>query len=272
MTSRPRKLAGVANPLCFAPEERIQEELGVGVGSIGPVALKIDTIIDRSAAHLSDFICGANEDDYHYTGVNWERDVALSRVEDIRNVVSGDPSPCGQGSLSIKRGIEVGHIFQLGTKYSQAMSASVLDENGKDVVMSMGCYGIGVTRVVASSIEQNHDDKGIIWPDAIAPFQMAIVPINLHKSEAVSQECESLYAKLSAAGVDVILMDEAKARLGVMLANTDLMGIPHRLVIGDKGLAKDSIEYKGRRDDENQDIARDNLISFLNEKLGVNIA
>ncbi|WP_299775643.1 proline--tRNA ligase [uncultured Pseudoteredinibacter sp.] len=266
------KLDGVANPLCFAPEERIKAELGVGVGSIGPVGLNIPTIIDRSAAHLADFICGANEDDYHYTGANWERDAQLNRVEDIRNVVAGDPSPCGQGQLEIKRGIEVGHIFQLGTKYSQAMNASVLDENGKDVVMSMGCYGIGVTRVVASAIEQNHDDKGIIWPSAIAPFQMAIVPINMHKSADVAAECEALYEKLSAAGVDVILMDEAKARLGVMLANTDLMGIPHRLVIGDKGLAKDSIEYKGRRDEESQDIARSELNSFLSEKLGVNIA
>ncbi|WP_299973081.1 proline--tRNA ligase [uncultured Pseudoteredinibacter sp.] len=266
------KLDGVANPLCFAPEERIKAELGVGVGSIGPVGLNIPTIIDRSAAHLADFICGANEDDYHYTGANWERDAQLSRIEDIRNVVAGDPSPCGQGQLEIKRGIEVGHIFQLGTKYSQAMNASVLDENGKDVVMSMGCYGIGVTRVVASAIEQNHDDKGIIWPEAIAPFQMAIVPINMHKSADVAAECEALYEKLSAAGVDVILMDEAKARLGVMLANTDLMGIPHRLVIGDKGLAKDSIEYKGRRDEESQDIARAELNSFLSEKLGVNIA
>jgi len=266
------KLDGVANPLCFAPEERIKAELGVGVGSIGPVGLNIPTIVDRSAAHLADFICGANEDDYHYTGANWERDAQLSRIEDIRNVVAGDPSPCGQGQLEIKRGIEVGHIFQLGTKYSQAMNASVLDENGKDVVMSMGCYGIGVTRVVASAIEQNHDDKGIIWPEAIAPFQMAIVPINMHKSADVAAECEALYEKLSAAGVDVILMDEAKARLGVMLANTDLMGIPHRLVIGDKGLAKDSIEYKGRRDEESQDIARRELNSFLSEKLGVNVA
>ncbi|MCV6624055.1 MAG: proline--tRNA ligase [Cellvibrionaceae bacterium] len=266
------KLEGVANPLCFAPEERIKDELGVSVGSIGPVGLNIPTIIDRSAAHLADFICGANEDDYHYTGANWERDAQLSRIEDIRNVVAGDPSPCGQGQLEIKRGIEVGHIFQLGTKYSQAMNASVLDENGKDVVMSMGCYGIGVTRVVASAIEQNHDDKGIIWPEAIAPFQIAIVPINMHKSADVAAECEALYEKLSAAGVDVILMDEAKARLGVMLANTDLMGIPHRLVIGDKGLAKDSIEYKGRRDEESQDVARSELNSFLSEKLGVNIA
>lgn len=266
------KLEGIANPLSFAPEERIKEELGVGVGSIGPVGLNISTIVDRSAAHLADFICGANEDDYHFTGVNWERDAALARVEDIRNVVTGDPSPCGEGKLEIKRGIEVGHIFQLGTKYSQAMNASVLDENGKDVVMSMGCYGIGVTRVVASAIEQNHDDNGIIWPDAIAPFQLAIVPINMHKSETVAAECEALYEKLNAAGVDVILMDEAKARLGVMLANTDLMGIPHRLVIGDKGLAKDSIEYKGRRDEESQDVARAELANFLSEKLGAAIS
>ncbi|MCV6614675.1 MAG: proline--tRNA ligase [Cellvibrionaceae bacterium] len=266
------KLAGVANPLEFAPEQRIKTELGAGVGSLGPIGLAIDTIIDRSAAHLADFICGANEDDYHYTGANWERDVALGRVEDIRNVVAGDPSPCGQGQLEIKRGIEVGHIFQLGNKYSKAMNASVLDENGKDVVMSMGCYGIGVTRIVASAIEQNHDANGIIWPDSIAPFQLALVPINMHKSEAVAEQCEQLYQQLTQAGVDVLFMDEAKARLGVMLANTELMGIPHRLVIGDKGLANNSVEYKGRRDEGNSDIAMGELAEFLAAKLGCNIS
>lgn len=261
------KLVGVANPLTFAPEERITKELGASVGSLGPVGLSIDVIIDRSAAHLADFICGANEDDYHLLGVNWGRDVAASRIEDIRNVVSGDPSPCGQGQIDIKRGIEVGHIFQLGTKYSEAMGASVLNENGKDVTMSMGCYGIGCTRVVASAIEQNYDDKGIIWPQAIAPFELAIVPINMHKSEAVAARCEELYQAISDAGFDVLLMDEHKARLGVMLANTELMGIPHRIVIGDKGLANDSIEYKGRRDDSNQDIANAEIVEFLKQKL-----
>lgn len=261
------KLAGVANPLTFAPEERISKELGASVGSLGPVGLSIDVIIDRSAAHLADFICGANEDDYHLLGVNWDRDVTATRIEDIRNVVSGDPSPCGQGQIDIKRGIEVGHIFQLGTKYSEALGATVLNENGKDVTMSMGCYGIGCTRVVASAIEQNHDDKGIIWPQAIAPFVLAIVPINMHKSEAVAARCEELYQAMTDAGFDVLLMDEHKARLGVMLANTELMGIPHRIVIGDKGLANDSIEYKGRRDEGNQDIANPEIIDFLKQKL-----
>jgi len=261
------KLAGVANPLEFAPEERIAKELGAGVGSLGPVGLAIDIIIDRSAAHLADFACGANEDDYHLTGVNWERDLPLGRIADIRNIVAGDPSPCGNGQIEIKRGIEVGHIFQLGSKYSEALGASVLNENGKDVTMSMGCYGIGCTRVVASAIEQNHDAKGIIWPESIAPFKLAIVPINMHKSEAVAEQCEALYKALSSAGVDVLFMDETKARLGVMLANTELMGIPHRVVIGDKGLANGTIEYKGRRDDGNQDIAAAELLTFLKQKL-----
>lgn len=261
------KLEGVANPLTFAPEERISAELGASVGSLGPIGLSIKTIVDRSAAHMADFICGANEDDYHLIGVNWERDQAISCVEDLRNVVAGDPSPCGEGTIEIKRGIEVGHIFQLGTKYSEAMNAKVLNENGKDVVMSMGCYGIGCTRVVASAIEQNHDAKGIIWPDNIAPFQIAIVPINMHKSAAVAAQCESLYEQLQAAGIDVLLMDEAKARLGVMLANTDLMGIPHRIIIGDKGLEKNSIEYKGRRDESSSDIPMDEIKQVLAEKL-----
>lgn len=263
------KLDGVANPLTFAPEERIKSELGVGVGSIGPVGLEITTIVDRSAAQCADFVCGANKDGYHLTGVNWERDVALTRIDDIRNVVAGDPSPCGKGTLDIARGIEVGHIFQLGTKYSEAMKASVLDENGKDRLMTMGCYGIGVSRVVASAVEQNYDDNGIIWPEAIAPFQLALVPINPHKSEAVRNKCESLYSELQAKGVDVIYMDEDKARLGVMLANTELMGIPHRIVVGDRGLENGTIEYKGRRDSDKQEIAEAELMPFLTNALSM---
>ena len=261
------KLAGVGNPLTFAPEERIKAELGAGVGSLGPVGLEIPVIVDRAAAHLADFVCGANKDGVHLTGVNWERDLPQPRVEDIRNVVVGDPSPDGQGVIEIKRGIEVGHIFQLGTKYSEAMNASVLDESGKAQTMIMGCYGIGVSRIVAAAIEQNYDDNGIIWPEAISPFQLALVPINMHKSEAVAAKCEELYQALEAAGIDVLFMDEAKARLGVMLANTELMGIPHRIVVGDKGLDKGTIEYKGRRDEQNQDIAVDQLLDFLKEKL-----
>lgn len=261
------KLAGIAAPLSFAPEERIEKEIGCKVGSLGPKGLGIKTYIDRSAATLSDFVCGANKEGFHFTGANWERDFSeefsQSEIVDIRNVVVGDPSPCGNGTLEIKRGIEVGHIFQLGTKYSAALNASVLDENGKAQTMIMGCYGIGVTRVVAAAIEQNHDDKGIIWPAAIAPFQIALIPINPHKSAAVAEKCESLYNELQEQGYDVIYMDEAKARLGVMLADTELMGIPHRIVVGDRGLEKGTVEYKGRRDASNQDIALDELMAFL---------
>lgn len=261
------KLEGVASPLAFASEERIKNELGLTLGSIGPVGLTIPTIIDRSAAHLADFVCGANKDGFHYTGTNWERDAALGRVEDIRNVVAGDPSPCGNGVIEIKRGIEVGHIFQLGTKYSEAMNAKVLNENGKDQTMIMGCYGIGVTRVVASAIEQNNDENGIIWPDSIAPFHLAIVPINLNKSPAVAAKCEELYATLSAMGMDVLYMDDEKGRLGSMLADIDLMGIPHRIVIGERGLEAGNIEYKGRRDAEKQEVAIDEVIEFLKTRI-----
>ncbi|MBB3062768.1 proline--tRNA ligase [Microbulbifer rhizosphaerae] len=262
------KLPGVAGPLQFAPEARIAEELGCGVGSLGPVGMKIETIVDRSAAHLADFICGANRDDYHYTGVNWGRDVELGRIEDLRNVVAGDPSPDGRGQLEIKRGIEVGHIFQLGDKYSRAMNATVLDENGKEQVLVMGCYGIGVSRIVAAAIEQNHDDAGIIWPDAIAPFQLAIVPINMHKSDVVREKCEHLYESLRDKGVDVLLMDEPKARLGAMLADVELLGIPHRIVIGDRGLEKGVVEYKGRRDAESQEFAESQLEEVLLKLIG----
>ncbi|AOS97032.1 Proline--tRNA ligase [Microbulbifer aggregans] len=261
------KLEGIASPLEFAPEARIAEELGCGIGSLGPVGLKIETIVDRAAAHLADFICGANKDDYHLTGVNWSRDAEPGRVADLRNVVAGDPSPDGQGTLEIKRGIEVGHIFQLGDKYSRAMNATVLDENGKEQVMAMGCYGIGVSRIVAAAIEQNHDDSGIIWPEAIAPFQLAIVPINMHKSDLVREKCEHLYEALRAEGVDVLLMDEPKARLGAMLADVELMGIPHRIVVGDRGLERGVVEYKGRRDAESQDFAESQLLEILLEKL-----
>ncbi|QFT53655.1 proline--tRNA ligase [Microbulbifer sp. THAF38] len=262
------KLAGIASPLQFAPEQRIAEELGCNIGSLGPVGMKVETIVDRAAAHLADFICGANRDDYHFTGVNWDRDVELGRVEDLRNVVAGDASPDGQGTLEIKRGIEVGHIFQLGDKYSRAMNATVLDENGKEQVMPMGCYGIGVSRIVAAAIEQNHDDSGIIWPDAIAPFQLAIVPINMHKSDVVREKCEHLYESLRSKGVDVLLMDEPKARLGGMLADVELIGIPHRIVIGDRGLEKGIVEYKGRTDAESQEFAVSQLEEVLLEKFG----
>jgi prolyl-tRNA synthetase len=261
------KLSGVAAPLAFAPEARIKLELGVTPGSIGPIGLNIPVIVDHAAAHLSDFVCGANKEGFHLTGVNWERDLHAPLVADIRNVVAGDRSPDGQGTLDIKRGIEVGHIFQLGTKYSEALKARVLDENGKEQTMIMGCYGIGVTRVVAAAIEQNFDDNGIIWTDSIAPFHVALVPINMGKSPAVAAKCEELYTKLQAAGLDVLFMDDEKARLGVMLANTELMGIPHRIVVGDRGLESGLLEYKGRRDAEKQEIPADNVVSFLKDRI-----
>ena len=261
------KLSGVACPLQMADEAEVRQVLGAGFGSLGPVGLKINLIVDRSAAHLADFTCGANRDDYHLTGVNWERDCPLQRVEDLRNVVEGDPSPDGQGSLQIKRGIEVGHIFQLGTKYSQSMGASVLDENGKSVTMTMGCYGIGVSRIVAAAIEQNHDDKGIIWPASMAPFQLAIVPLNMHKSEAVASCAEQLYQQLQDAGVDVLL-DDRNERPGVKFADMELIGIPHRIVIGDRALAEDNIEYKGRRDEESRLLPRNGIVDFLLGQLG----
>lgn len=257
------KLSGVMAPLTFASEAEVKAATDCSPGSLGPIGLETPVIVDRSAAQLADFVCGANKEGFHLTGANWNRDCALERIEDIRNVVAGDPSPDGQGTLDICRGIEVGHIFQLGTKYSQALNARVLNEEGKEEVLEMGCYGIGVTRVVAAAIEQNHDDNGIIWPDAIAPFQIALIPINAHKSEAVKNYCDELYQRLSTAGYDVLYMDVEKARLGVMLADVELMGIPHRLVVGDRGLEKGSLEYKGRKEGESMDVPVEQLLDFL---------
>lgn len=245
------KHPAVAAPLQMAPDASIRAALGCGTGSIGPVGLAIPVIVDRSAAHLADFACGANEDGFHLTGVNWERDLPVPAVADLRNVQAGDPSPDGQGTLDIRRGIEVGHIFQLGTKYSEALKASVLDEHGKSRVVTMGCYGIGVTRVVAAAIEQNHDERGICWPEAIAPFRVAIIGINYTKSDTVREACDTLYQELTAAGMDVLL-DDRNERPGVKFADMELLGVPHRVVIGDKGLADGLYEYKGRRDTENQ--------------------
>ena len=254
---------GLTSEISFASEEQIKNALNCAPGSLGPVNLNLPMIVDRSAAQLSNFVCGANRDGYHLDQVNWDRDCGDFTVADIRNVVAGDPSPDGKGVLEIKRGIEVGHIFQLGSKYSEAMKATVLDENGKEQFMSMGCYGIGVSRIVAAAIEQNHDDNGIIWPDAIAPFQIAIVPINMHKSDQVKDACESLYQKLVAAGYETLFMDESKARLGGMLADIELIGIPHRLVIGDRGLEQGTVEYRHRRAAENQHITIDQLDDFI---------
>lgn len=257
------KLAGVASPLMFADEDRIQQELKADIGSLGPLDLDITVIIDRSARALNNFICGANDTGFHIKNANWDAQATHHRVEDIRNVVIGDPSPCGKGTIEIKRGIEVGHIFQLGTKYSEAMNATVLNENGKAQTMIMGCYGIGVSRVVAAAIEQNNDDKGIIWPEAIAPFKVALVPINLHKSEAVANTCEKIYADLIKAGIEVLFMDEPKGRLGGMLADTELLGIPHRLVVGDRGLENGVVEYKHRRAADSEELSIEAALSRL---------
>ncbi len=260
------KLPQVLSPLSFASDEEIRAAVGCNPGSIGPLGIGIPVIVDRDAAHLADFVCGANEDGKHLTGVNWGRDLPEQEVADLRNVIEGDPSPDGKGALTIKRGIEVGHIFQLGNKYSEAMKATVLDENGKAVVMTMGCYGIGVSRVVAAAIEQNHDDKGIIWPEAIAPFQIALLPLNMQKSDVVRETAEKLYADLTTAGYEVLLDDRGE-RPGVMFADMELIGIPHRVVIGERGLNSGSIEYKGRRDSENQDIPLEQLMAFLKERV-----
>ena len=255
-------LPDVAEPLTMATDEEIEQVVGCKAGSIGPVNLTVPVIVDRSAAHMVDFVCGANKEGHHLTGVNWERDVALSRVEDLRDVVEGDPSPDGKGTLEIRRGIEVGHIFKLGNKYSKAMNATVLDENGKSAILEMGCYGIGVSRIVASSIEQNHDDKGIIWPDAIAPFEVAIVTLNGHKSPSVMAAGEKLYEQLRQAGFDVLL-DDRNERPGVKFADMELIGIPHRFVVSERGLTAETLEYKGRRDEDKQDIPLAEALPFL---------
>jgi prolyl-tRNA synthetase len=260
------KLSGVAAPLRLADEEQVRAITGAGFGSLGPVGLNIPVLVDRSAAKLADFICGANRQGYHLTGVNWDRDCALDRVEDLRRVEAGDPSPDGQGSLQIRRGIEVGHIFQLGNKYSEAMGARVLDENGKNVTMTMGCYGIGISRIVAAAIEQNHDANGIIWPATMAPFQLAIIPLNLSKSPAVAECAEQLYEALQAAGIE-LLMDDRNERPGVKFADMELIGIPHRIVIGDRALAEGKIEYKGRCDTDNVLVAREDILAFITAKL-----
>ncbi|MFT5716547.1 MAG: prolyl-tRNA synthetase [Oleiphilaceae bacterium] len=261
------KIVGVGSPLVMASEEQVEKELGANVGSIGPVGLTIPCYVDRSAALSANFVCGANKEGIHLTSVNWERDLALGEVVDLRNVVEGDASPDGQGTLEIKRGIEVGHIFKLGNKYSTAMKATVLNQNGKATVMEMGCYGIGVSRIVASAIEQNNDEKGIIWPDSIAPFQLALVPLNMHKSELVAEKTEALYKQLKQLGVDVF-MDDRNERPGFKFADMELIGIPHRLVISDRGVKNGTLEYKGRSDTENQDIPLEDGIAFVCKKLG----
>ncbi len=258
--------AAVATPLQFASDEQIKQAVGCGSGSLGPVGLTVPVIVDHTAAHVADFVCGANEEGKHLTGVNWERDLPSPVCTDLRNVVDGDPSPDGNGTLNIARGVEVGHIFQLGKKYSKAMKANVLDEQGKEQAMIMGCYGIGVSRIVAAAIEQNYDDRGMIWPDAIAPYQVALLPMNMKKSQRVREATDALYEELQAAGFEVLL-DDRLVRPGVMFSDVELIGIPHRVVVGEKNLDQGMLEYKSRRDTESRDIPRADIVAFLNTQL-----
>lgn len=260
------KHPAVQAPLTFASDAQVLKASGCPVGSLGPRGLQIPLIVDHAAAQLADFVCGANEDGKHLTGVNWGRDLPEPATADLRNVVAGDPSPDGKGTLTLARGIEVGHIFQLGTRYSEAMGAFVLDEQGKEVPMLMGCYGIGVSRIVAAAIEQNHDDQGIIWPAAIAPFQVALLPMNMKKSQRVREAAETLYVELCAAGFDVLL-DDRPVRPGVMFSDMELIGIPHRIVVGEKNLDAGLLEYKARQDSASQDLSRNGIIAFLQGKI-----
>lgn len=259
------KIDIVASPLEFATEEEIRTIVNAGPGSLGPINLNMPVIIDRDVAVMSDFSAGANIDHKHYFNINWERDTALPRIDDIRNVVEGDLSPDGKGTLQIKRGIEVGHIFQLGTKYSQAMKATVQGEDGQNHVMIMGCYGIGVSRIVAAAIEQCHDDRGIVWPEAIAPFSVVIIPMNMHKSEKVQATAEKLYADLQAAGIEV-LFDDRKERPGVMFTDAELIGIPHTIVIGERNLDNGEVEYKHRSGGDKVMVKVNNIIEFIQNR------
>lgn len=262
------KIDGVLSPLQFAEDDQIKATIGCLPGSIGPVGLTIPTIVDESAARMRNFVCGANKDGQHLVGANWDKECRFDSVADLRKVREGDISPDGTSTLSIKRGIEVGHIFQLGTKYSEAMKANVLDENGKSVTMIMGCYGIGVSRIVAACIEQRHDDKGIIWPDNIAPFQIAIIPLNAHKSDAVRELSESLHEQLSELGYGVLLDDrDKKISAGVKFADMELMGIPHRIVVSDRGIESNELEYKSRSASDNEMIPADSVIDFLTSRV-----
>jgi prolyl-tRNA synthetase len=262
-----QKLPGVASPLKMASADRVAKATGTEPGYVGPVGLRCRVYVDHSALALADFVAGANERDMHYTGVNWERDVPNPVAADLRNVVAGDPSPSGKGRLQIARGIEVGHIFQLGKKYSEPMKAAVLDEAGHETTVFMGCYGIGVTRIVAAAIEQNHDERGIIWPEPIAPFQVVLVPLNLQKSTRVREVADRLYAELTAAGIEV-LYDDRDARPGVKFADAELLGIPHRLVVAERGLEAGKLEYRHRRDTESTEFPADEALAFIRSRQG----
>jgi prolyl-tRNA synthetase len=261
-----QKLPGVASPLRMASADRIMALAGTEPGSIGPVGWAHRLYADHSALVLADFVCGANEKDAHFTGVNWERDVKDAVAADLRNVVAGDPSPSGHGTLKIVRGIEVGHIFQLGQLYSEALNATVLDEGGHSVTPYMGCYGIGVTRVVAAAIEQNHDERGIIWPEPIAPFQVVLVALGSQKSDRVREVSDRLYDELRADGIEV-LFDDRDARAGVKFADAELLGIPHRVVVGERGVEAGRLEYRGRRDTASQDFALNDALAFIRSRL-----
>jgi len=260
------KIDGVLSPLEFASDEEISATCNCKPGSIGPIGLDIKIIVDRSASILSDFICGANQDGKHYQGTNWERDLPLSQIEDIRLITEGDASPDGKGSITLARGIEVGHIFQLGDKYSESMKATVINEGGKSQTLIMGCYGIGISRIVAAAVEQSHDDKGIIWPGNLAPFQVALCPMNMHKSERLRTAIDQLYQQLLDAGIEVLL-DDRKVRAGFMFSDMELIGIPHRIVLGDRGLDSGNVEYRARTDSESQDIALDEIVAFIKTQL-----
>jgi prolyl-tRNA synthetase len=261
-----QKLPGVASPLQLASAERVRAATGTEPGYVGLVGLECPIYADHAALALADFVCGANEKDQHLTGVNWDRDVRSATAADLRKVVEGDPSPSGRGRLRIARGIEVGHIFQLGRKYSEPMKALVLDEGGRETALYMGCYGIGVTRIVAAAIEQNHDERGIIWPEPIAPFQVVLVPLNLQKSDRVRSATDRLYSELTDAGIEVLL-DDRDARPGVKFADAELLGIPHRLVVADRGLEAGRLEYRHRRDSESTEFPAGEALSFMRARL-----
>ena len=265
-TVKAQKLPAVASPLRLAAPERVRAVSGTEPGYVGVVGLQCPIYVDHAALALADFVCGANEKDMHLTGVNWERDVGAVNAADLRKVVAGDPSPSGKGTLQIARGIEVGHIFQLGDKYSRPMKAFVLDESGQEVTLLMGCYGIGVTRIVAAAIEQNHDERGIIWPAPIAPFQVVLVPLNLQKSARVRELTDQLYAEFTAAGIEV-LYDDRDARPGVKFADAELLGIPHRLVVAERGLEAGKLEYRGRRDSASSDFPLGEALAFIRARL-----
>ena len=260
------RVEGVKNPVALATPDAVREAAGAGAGAVGPIGLEVPVVVDRWAAAAADFVCGANRDDAHLAGVNWGRDLPEPATADLRNAVEGDPSPDGRGIISIRRGIEVGHVFQLGRKYSESMNAVCLDEDGRARTLEMGCYGIGVSRIAAAAIEQNHDENGIIWPDAIAPFEVALLPLNAHRSSRVRDRGEALYEELRAAGIEVLL-DDRPVRPGVMFSEMDLIGIPHRLVLGERRLDEGAIEYRSRRSGETELVPLAETTAFVAARL-----